>query len=256
MSELEQWFAGKVTVVTGGGDGIGREISILMAKRGAKVVVTDVNYAKAKETAEIINGRGLTAISMGVDVTKEEQIKTMIQQTVAQFGRLDVAFNNAGISPKGDDVFDDKVSRLCFDVNVFGLMSCMREEIAEMLKVGGGSIVNTASLGAFIGSRATFLHSYVASKHAVAGVTKTAALQYARQDIRVNALCPGVVRTAMLEGIMSKSEEVAASIRNHTPMGRIGEPKEIAEAAVWMASDKCKYMTGHCLIADGGSYAE
>ena len=253
---LEPWFAGKVALVTGGGDGIGRAAALLFARRGARVVVTDVNRETAEATAAHIRQAGGQAIGMDGDVTQDHVVAAFVQGALDTYGRLDCAFNNAGVCLPNDGEWRDDITRKTLEVNVLGVVNCIRHEIPALLRTGGGAVVNTASLAGFLASRSSLQPAYTASKHAVIGLTKSAALQYARQNIRVNALCPGVTRTAMVEGVMQTSAEVRQMMENHSPMGRLATPEEMAEAAVWLASDKSSFVNAHALVVDGGSLAE
>jgi NAD(P)-dependent dehydrogenase (short-subunit alcohol dehydrogenase family) len=253
---MEQWFENKVALVTGGGDGIGRAAAILFARRGASVVVTDVRRHAANETAAEIIAAGGIALALDGDVTDEAAVAGFVQAAESRYGRLDCAFNNAGVALPGDGDWNAVIARRTIEVNLFGVISCIRHEVPAMLRSGGGTIVNTASLAGFVASRTVFQPAYTASKHAVIGVTKSAALQYARQNIRVNALCPGVTRTAMVEGVMATSAEVRAVLENHSPMGRLATPEEMAEAAIWLCSSKSSFVNAHALVVDGGSVAE
>ena len=253
---MEQWFEGKVALVTGAGDGIGRAAAMLFAQRGARVVATDVRRDAADETAARIVAAGGQAIALDGDVTDDAAVAGFVQGTMDRYGRLDCAFNNAGVALSGDDEWSDAITRRTIEVNLIGVMTCIRHEIPVMLRSGGGTIVNTASLAGFITSRVSPQPAYTASKHGVIGVTKSAALQYARQNIRVNALCPGVTRTVMVEGIMATSPEVREMLERHSPMGRLATPEEMAEAAIWLCSDKSSFVNAHALVVDGGSLAE
>lgn len=253
---MEQWFSGKVALVTGGGDGIGRAAALLFASRGAQVVVTDVRFPAASDTAAQIVAAGGQATALPGDVTDAAAVAAFVQGTLDRYGRLDCAFNNAGVALAGDGEWSDAITRRTLDVNLIGIISCIRHEVPAMLRTGGGTIVNTASLAGFVASRTVYQPAYTASKHAVIGATKSAALQYARQNIRVNALCPGVTHTAMVEGVMATSPEVRKVLENHSPMGRLALPQEMAEAAIWLCSSKSSFVNGHALVVDGGSLAE
>ncbi|WP_066770671.1 SDR family NAD(P)-dependent oxidoreductase [Croceicoccus mobilis] len=253
---MEPWFEGKVVAVTGAGDGIGRAVSLLFARRAAKVVVSDIDPAAAEATARAIRGEGGTAESLRVDVTVDDDVAALVACARDSFGGLDCAFNNAGIVIPDDNLWTEEGSAKLLDVNLHGVMRCIRHEVPALLERGGGSIVNTASLAGFIASRTGPQPAYTASKHAVIGLTKTAALQYARQNIRVNALCPGTTRTPMVEAVASQSDEIRSMLENHSPMGRMATPEEMAEAAIWLASDKASYVNGHALVVDGGALAE
>jgi len=253
---MEQWFEGKVALVTGGGDGIGRAAAVLFAQRGARVVVTDIRLDAAAGTVALIEGGGGTACALPGDVTDAAAVAAFVRGTLDRYGRLDCAFNNAGVALPRDGEWSEEVSRLTIDVNLIGVIACIRHEVPAMLKTGGGTIVNTASLAGFVASRTVHQPAYTATKHAVIGLTKSAALQYARQNIRVNALCPGVTLTAMVRGVMETSAEVRAVLENHSPMGRLATPQEMAEAAIWLCSSKSSFVNAHALVVDGGSVAE
>jgi NAD(P)-dependent dehydrogenase (short-subunit alcohol dehydrogenase family) len=245
-----------VALVTGGGDGIGRAASILFAQRGARVVVTDRRLDTAMETVDMITRVGGTALALAGDVTDDNAVSAFVAGALSIYGRLDCAFNNAGVALPGDGEWRDEVARRTIEVNLFGVLTCIRHEVPAMLRTNGGTIVNTASLAGVVASRTVFQPAYTASKHAVIGLTKSAALQYARQNIRVNALCPGVTLTTMVEGVMATSPEVPRALENHSPMGRLATPGEMAEAAVWLCSSKASFVNGHALVVDGGSAVE
>ena len=252
---LEQWFEGKVALVTGAGDGIGRASALLFARRGAKVAVTDINRESGEETAELIRGEGGDAFFAYGDVTDRDVVQAFVAKTVKTYGRLDCAHNNAGISHPLDPQWDDAAFDLTMQINLNGVNNCMKAEIPELLKAGGGTITNTPSICSFMASTEVPLPAYTASKHAVTGLTKAAALMYARQNIRVNALCPGVTLTKMIRDVMQYSEETRATLEALAPMGRMARAEEMAEAAIWLCSDKSSFVTGHALVVDGGTLA-
>ena len=253
---LEQWFAGKVALVTGGGDGIGRAAALLFARRGACVFISDIMAASAAATAEQIIAEGGQASSIGGDVSRMDDVRTCVDLALSRYGRLDCAFNNAGITIAEDAAWDEIAFRRTMEVNVHGVMACMAREIEAMLPNGGGAIVNTASTAAFSASAVVPLPGYTASKHAVIGLTRAAALQYAKRNIRVNALCPGVTLTGMVKRVMDYTPDARASLEAYAPMGRMAAPEEMAEAAIWLASPKASFVTGHALVVDGGFLAQ
>jgi NAD(P)-dependent dehydrogenase (short-subunit alcohol dehydrogenase family) len=249
---------GKVALVTGGASGIGRATAVAMAREGARVAVADRAEETAAETVALINAAGGQAIAIGGDVTKEADVAAMVARTVSAFGRIDCAFNNAGVAtravgPAGQRIHE--LSQASFDamlaVNLTGVFLCLKHEVAQMLTQGvGGAIVNTASIAGLIGLP-TSAH-YVAAKHGVVGLTKTAAMEYAQDGIRVNCVNPGYVKTPMTKETMeTRFDEIMAKV----PMRRLGIPEEIAEAVVWMCSDKASFMTGASHVIDGGYYA-
>ena len=246
---------GKAALVTGGGSGIGRESALLFATEGARVWVADIDAAKATATAEAIRAAGGDAEASGVDVSDEAQVEAMVASCAARFGTLDCALNNAGISgpmaPIEQLTLADFQQTLA--VNLSGVMLCMKHEIREMRSRGGGAIVNMASGAGWIGTPG--LGAYCATKHGVLGLTKTAALENARTGIRINAVCPGSIDTPMLRAAMDQGDAVADMIRASMPIGRLGEPREIAEAAVWLCSDRSSLATGSSFGIDGGSVA-
>jgi NAD(P)-dependent dehydrogenase (short-subunit alcohol dehydrogenase family) len=250
---------GKSALVTGGGGGIGRATALAMAREGARVAVADFMADGAAETVGLINAAGGQAITLTGDVTRTRDVKAMLDDTLIAFGGLDCAFNNAGIAPYQVDASGKKTaewSEEAFDrmiaVNLKGVWLCMRAEINQMrtqkaMGRPGGAIVNTGSIAGLIGLVTS--SAYVAAKHGVLGLTKTAALEYAEDSIRVNAVCPGFIKTRMTEDTMRRRGE---RIIAQTPMGRMGEPEEIAEMVVWLCSDRASYVTGACYNVDGG----
>ncbi len=247
---------GKVVLVTGAGSGIGRATALVFAREGARVVVSDIVVEGGQETVQQIEAAGGEAIFVKADVSKAADVEALITQTVETYGRLDCAFNNAGIEggvkPTIDcteEEFDRTIA-----VNLTGVWLCMKYEIQQMLSQGGGAIVNTASAAGLVGFPG--LPDYVASKHGVVGLTKTAALEYAKSGIRVNAVCPGVIQTPMVERGAQLSpgfDELAVSME---PVGRFGQPAEVGEAVVWLCSDAASFVTGIPMQVDGGLVAQ
>jgi NAD(P)-dependent dehydrogenase (short-subunit alcohol dehydrogenase family) len=238
--------------VTGAASGIGRAVALLCAEHGASVALVDVDRLGGEQAADQIRSAGGEALFVYCDVTDPAAVQAMVNCTIGQYGRLDCALHNAGISHPKDESWDDEAFQTTLDVNVLGMMRCMKAEIPEMLNTGGGTIVNTASIYGLISSGIPFLPAYTASKHAIVGLTKAVALKFARQNIRVNALCPGPTETAMTKPLLEIGPQIRKNIESLIPLGRIARPEEIAEAALWLASDKSSFVTGHALVADGG----
>lgn len=250
-------LAGRSALVTGGASGIGRATALAMAREGARVAVSDRTEESAASTVALINQAGGQAIAIGADVASEADVQAMVARTVAAFGRLDCAFNNAGISPRNVGPTGQRtheMSQASFDamlaVNLTGVFLCMKHEIPHMLAQGGGSIVNTASIAGLIGLPSAT--NYVAAKHGVVGITKTAAMEYAKDNIRVNCVNPGYIKTPMTDPTMAERYD---ALMTKVPMNRLGTAEEIAEAVVWMLSDRASFMTGASHIIDGGYYA-
>jgi NAD(P)-dependent dehydrogenase (short-subunit alcohol dehydrogenase family) len=248
---------GKVLLVTGASSGIGRATALAGAREGARIVVADLAAEAGAETVDMIVRRGGEATFVRTDVTQAIEVEALLQAAVAAYGRIDCAHNNAGIEGELATTADyaeadwDRVMA----VNLKGVWLCMKYEIPHMLRQGGGSIVNTASLAGLVGARR--MPAYVASKHGVAGLTKTAALEYAKSGIRVNAVCPGIIHTAMVDRIfLSRRPDIADRLAAAEPMGRLGQPQEVAEAVVWLCSDAASFVTGHTMTIDGGLYAQ
>ena len=244
----------KIALVTGGGNGIGREAALAFAREGARVAVADLVEDAARETVARVNAAGGQAISLSGDMSKDTDVREMIAAVVGAYGRLDCAFNNAGVAGWHVGSINQKTaewSEESFDrmiaVNLKGVWLCLRAEINEMLAKGGGAIVNTASIAGLVGLPNAA--AYVAAKHGVVGLTKTAALEYGEAKIRVNAVCPGYIQTPMTAGMMQgRRDEVLA----HTPMARLGNPEEIAEMVVWLCSERASYVSGAAYNVDGG----
>ena len=248
---------GKTTLVTGGGSGIGRAASLAYAREGARVVVADVNVEGGEETVQQIKEAGGEAILVHADVAKPGDTQAMVAQAVAAFGSLDCAFNNAGISGRERwltaEYPEEEWDRVT-SINLKGVWLCMKAEIPQMLKQGGGAIVNTASVAGLVGIRGTA--AYIAAKHGVAGLTKAAALEYATLGIRVNSVCPGYIRTPLVQGIFDTVDGYEDQVKSRHPVGRLGEPSEIAEAVMWLSSDAASFVTGHNMPVDGGYTAQ
>ena len=248
-------FEGKVAVVTGGTSGIGRDTAILFAKAGAKVVIAGRREAEGHETEELVRAAGSDGLFVKTDVSKAAEVEALIKNAVNKFGRLDVAFNNAGIEGawapivrQSEEDWDRTIS-----VNLKGVWLCLKYEIRQMLKQGtSGAIVNMSSTLGLVGSAG--VAAYSASKHGVIGLTKTAALETAKSGIRINAVCPGFIETAMADRIF-RAPGVRKYVLGCHPIGRLGTPTEIAEAVVWMCSDRASFMTGQSLVLDGGFLA-
>jgi NAD(P)-dependent dehydrogenase (short-subunit alcohol dehydrogenase family) len=248
-----QKLAGKVALVTGGGGGIGRATALAYAREGAKVAVVDIDERAARAVGEAVAAQGGETISLATDVSRSEQVAAMVEQVVARFGRLDIAFNNAGIDIEHEPLA--KLSEADFDklvaVNIKGVWLCMKYEIEQMLKQGGGgAIVNTSSIGGLIGAPRQPI--YGATKHAVLGMTKSAGVEYGRKGIRVNAVCPGIIRTEMTERAIAREPRRQNYIEQAHPIGRMGEPEDIANAVVFLSSEDSAFMIGHAMAVDGG----
>jgi NAD(P)-dependent dehydrogenase (short-subunit alcohol dehydrogenase family) len=255
---MQGLLAGKSTLITGGGSGIGHATALAFAREGARVAVADLSREQAEATVGKINAGGGQAITIALDVTDPAAVSAMIETTVSAFGRLDCAFNNAGISGANVGAVGQKTaewSEHSFDrlieVNLKSVWLCMKQEILQMLSQGaGGSIVNTASVLGLVAT--TFSSGYIAAKHGVVGLTKAAALEYAEDNIRVNAVCPGYITTPMTEDVMRRrGEQIMAKVAAK----RMGTAEEIAEMVVWLCSDRASFVTGGAYNVDGGYVA-
>jgi NAD(P)-dependent dehydrogenase (short-subunit alcohol dehydrogenase family) len=245
---------GRVALVTGAASGIGRSSARAFAEDGARVVVADVLAEQGRETVDLIETAGGEAIYVPADVSRRGDVERLVRTAVETFGRIDCAHNNAGIegtAAEGTEfhTYPDEVWDQVLAVNLKGVWLCMQAEIAQMLTQGGGTIVNTASVAGLVGGTSP---AYSASKHGVVGLTKTAALDYATRGIRVNAVCPGVIRTPMIDRVLASRPEVEQVFLACEPVGRFGTPEEIAAAVVWLSSDAASFLTGVALPVDGG----
>ena len=251
---MKTTFKNKVVLVTGGSFGIGRATAITFAKKGAKVVIAD--WKENEETMNIIENISSDAIFVKCDVSKSDDVKALIEKTIDTFGRLDFAFNNAGIegtSAPTQDCTEENWDKT-ISVNLKGIWLCMKYEIPQILKTGKGVIVNCASVAGLVGFQG--LPAYVASKHGVIGLTKTAALEYAKLGIRVNVVCPGVIQTPMIDRLTGKKKEAIEQFTGLEPIGRFGNPEEIADAVLWLCSDEASFVTGLAMPVDGGFVAQ
>ena len=248
-------LSGKVALITGGTSGIGRYTAVLFAKQGAKVAITGRRETEGAETVSLIRAEGGDGLFLKGDVSKAADVQSMVQKIVEKFGRLDVAFNNAGVEGNWVPLIDQTEEDWDYvhNINLKGLWLSLKYEIQQMLKQGGGgAIVNMSSVAGLIGAAGAGV--YIASKHGVLGLTKTAALEYAANGIRVNAVCPAVIETAMAERAFRDPAVSKRMLAMH-PLGRFGKPIEIAEAVLWMCSGKSSFMTGHEIVLDGGMLA-
>ncbi|MEW6468776.1 MAG: SDR family oxidoreductase [Bacteroidota bacterium] len=251
---MEKIFEGKTAIVTGGSFGIGRAAAIAFARRGARVMIAD--WVEDNETMDLILKNGGEAAFFKCDISEEVNVRLMVEATLRKFGRLDLAFNNAGIEGQSAPTHEctNENWERTVNVNMKGIWLCMKYEIPHMLGQGKGAIVNNASIAGLVGFPG--LPAYVASKHGVIGLTRNAALENAKNGIRVNAICPGVIRTPMVDRVTGKNKEVEKRFEDMEPVGRLGEPEEVAEAVMWLCSDSASFVTGHALAVDGGWTAQ
>lgn len=251
MKQLEN----KIAIVTGGTSGIGRAAAVALAAAGAKVVVAGRRESEGAETLKQVRAAGGEGLFVRADVAKETDLVALVQKTLETFGRLDIAFNNAGIESTGPLLEANEAEyRRVFDINVWGVLAAIKHEVPAMLKTGGGSIINTSSIAGHVGMAGASI--YAASKFAVEGITKAAALELAKQGIRVNAVAPAAIATDMIDRFVGKEGQMRDYLTGLHPIGRLGLPREIADAVVWLASEQASFVTGHSLILDGGFTAQ
>lgn len=242
---------GKVALITGAGSGFGRATSLVFSREGAKIVSADINLATAKETVRMVEDAGGEAIAIEVDVSKAADAEMAVSSTVEEYSHLDIAFNNAGIGGLGvttDEYPEDEFDRT-IAVNLKGVWLGMKYQIPQMLKQGGGTIVNTASIAGLVGMSG--MTAYVAAKHGVMGLTKVAALEYARKDIRINAVCPGIFETPLNQKYWDDFPGSKEEMIKTVPVGRYGEPNEVAETVLFLSSGAASFIHGHGMVVDG-----
>lgn len=247
----------KVAIITGAASGIGRATAQVFAREGARLVIADMNEEGGNETLAQLKQAGASAIFVKVNVAKASEVEAMVAQAVTTYGRLDCAFNNAGIDGRGGKIHEctEENWNRVLSINLTGVWLCMKAEIAQMLKQGGnGAIVNTSSTAGLTGGAG--LPAYIASKHGVAGLTRAGALEYGKHNIRINAVCPGPIRTPMLGRLLSRREDMETRLARAQPIKRLGEPSEIGEAVAWLCSDRASYVHGLPLPVDGGLTAQ
>ena len=249
-------FKNKTIIITGASSGIGRATAILFAGEGANIVIADINEEGGHKAVDLIKNKNGEAVFIKTNVAKYGEVKNLINKTVEKFGSIDIAVNNAGIGGKNllksaEHTLEDWDSVIA--VNQTGVFYCMQLELQQMVKQGHGNIINIASIAGLRGLPNNL--AYVASKHAVVGMTKTAALEYARKNIRINAVCPVFTHSALFQQLLDSKEGLGEKLVRGIPLGRFGQPEEIGEAILWLASEKSKFITGHALPVDGGMMA-
>ena len=250
---MEKWFEGKVALVTGGASGIGRATALAFAREGARTVISDVDVDGGQETVRMIEDTGGEATFVKADVTSANEVEGLVDRAVQTYGQLDCAFNNAGLEREMTNPAErhsEETFQSVIDANLRGVWLCMKHEIGQMLEQGSGAIVNTSSVAGLVGIPNQPI--YVASKHAVSGLTKSVAVEYAYRGIRINAVCPGLVDTPLMDRIYASNPELKAQADSWQPIGRTARPEEIAEAVIWLCSDKASFVVGHMMTIDGG----
>ena len=253
---MTQQFSGKVALVTGGASGLGRASAIALAQEGAKVAVSDVSVSEGETTARMISAAGGQAIFVRADVTNSAEVEALVQETAKTFGRLDLALNNAGIDGARARTADypEDIWHQVININLTGVFLCLKFELPLMVKQGSGVIINISSVAGVTGFPGHA--AYTASKHGVIGLTKTAAIDYAKAGIRVNAICPAYTRTPMLSRMLEQRPDLEAKLISRVPLRRLGTAEEVAQAVLYLFSDAAAFITGHSLVMDGGIVAE
>jgi NAD(P)-dependent dehydrogenase (short-subunit alcohol dehydrogenase family) len=253
---MKLWFENKVALVTGAGQGMGLAAARAFAEEGAAVSLADRDEALVQKAAKDLKEEGCKAIAIGCDVTNERQVQEMVSRTVAEFGRLDAAFNNAGVQSPAIETADadsDEFDRVTA-INLKSVWMCMKYELQQMRRQGSGAIVNNSSIGGLIGLPGRAI--YHAAKHGVIGLTKSAALEYASRGITINAVCPGTINTPMVAEMIAKDPEAMKEIMKMQPIGRLGTAEEVASAVLWLCSPGAAFVVGHALAVDGGFTAQ
>ena len=252
-------FNNKTVLITGGANGIGQAVALAFAREGANTIIADIDQIRGTETVTHIRRNGGIAEFVSADMTSSDAVSAMVDKAVSLFGRLDCAFNNAGIAQNGGRIVDTDMETFdrVISINVKGVLLCMKYELRQMQKQGFGAIVNAGSIASFSAMGQTRYPGnasagYIASKHAVIGLTRAAAMEHAKDNIRVNAVCPGVVRTQMFDNTLSRAPSLHDAIEAMHPMGRIAEPADVAHAVLWLCSENSGFVTGHALAVDGG----
>ncbi len=252
---LTKVMEGKVAIVTGAGSGIGKASAIAFAREGAKVVIADVATKGGQETVRTIREAGGEAVFAKADVSKATDVQALVDMAIETYDRLDFAHNNAGVAgtiAATADCTEQNWDQI-ISINLKGVWLCMKHEIQQMLRQGSGAIVNTSSTAGLVGSRGA--PAYAAASHGIVGLTKSAALEYAEAGIRVNAVCPGVTHTPMIDEFIRSNPAIEAQLIKRVPLGRMATPEEIAQTVLWLCSDAASFVTGHTLVADGGLVA-